>query len=191
MANSRGRRTIRRLLQEGGLGLLLKPTLPPPVPKTIPFWKKIPTSVYSALAVLALLIALSQGYPWLSVEESGLLDPSDPYSQMFKLSNGGYVPVTDVIAWCSADTVVNGNVFKDDRIGQPLAGYLGHDGSVTLPCFEIFQMKRAVVPSGSMLKISLTYAFFHLNWKPLRRSQEFNFRSIVGRDNSQHWIFVN
>jgi hypothetical protein len=153
-------------------------------------WKKIPAWAYFAFAAFSVGITLLEGYPWLSVEESGFLDPSDPFSQMFKLANGGYVPVTDLFAGCSADTSVNGYVFKDTGINLPLADYLGHEGSVTLPCFEMFRLHGAVVPSGSDLKITITYAFFHLNWKPIRRSQEFHFKSIVGSDHSQHWIFV-
>jgi hypothetical protein len=73
----------------------------------------------------------------------------------------------------------------------PLADYLGHEGIATVPCFKLFQTGGDTVSNGSTLKITITYAIFYLNWKPLRRSQEFHFRSIVGTDNSQHWIFEN
>lgn len=93
MANSRGKRAIRRALQEVGLGWLLK-TTPQPPPKS--FWKKIPATVYAAVGGLALLITLLGGYPWLSIEETGFLDPDNPYSQTFVVSDGGYIRIIDL-----------------------------------------------------------------------------------------------
>jgi hypothetical protein len=54
-----------------------------------------------ALAVFAAtVVSLLEGYPWLSIQEGPLLDPSNPYSEMFSVSNGGYVPITDLDASC-------------------------------------------------------------------------------------------
>lgn len=121
------------------------------------------------------------------------MDPTNPYSQMFRVTNGGYIPVTDLDAICNANGSLAGDKFEDFKLHfGPFADYLGHGGSVTCPCFRMFNLGKedASAPEGNTLDITITYDFFHLNWKPIRRSQTFRFKSAVGRDNSQHWIFI-
>jgi hypothetical protein len=157
------------------------------------FWKKIPAWVYALLVAFSVVITLLEGYPWLSVEESGFLDPANPYSQLFKIRNGGYIPLTDIDAACKGNVKTMGWTINNGFNVLPVADYLPHDGAVTLTaCSQFLEMRNTneTVPAGSTLDIIVTYAYFHLNWKPMRRSQEFHLKSIVGRDGSQHWIFL-
>jgi hypothetical protein len=112
MASSRDRRKLRRMLQEAGLSLPRVPPSKPPTKEPSPFfWKKIPAWVYLCIGALSIVITLLEGYPWLSIEEGGFLEPSNPYSKMFKATNSGYLPVTHLTAQCKGDTTIAGSVF--------------------------------------------------------------------------------
>ena len=66
------------------------------------------------------------------------MDQSNPYSEIFKLRNGGYIPVTDLDAHCRSSLIGPGNN-RIDNYGAHFLGfadYLGHDGTVTIPCFR-------------------------------------------------------
>jgi len=202
MANRRGRRKRQRQLQEAGPRVPLKPPSSPPTPKSASdswwtFWKRIPSWVYALLVAFSIVITLLEGYPWLSVEESTFVDPQNPFSQMFKLKNGGYIPVTNLDAYCNPTfhasgirpITVRNNTIQFIRF----ADYLAHDGSVTIPCFKIPNIFKQESPgpiaNNSSLTIEITYAFFSLDVSWLRRSQKFKFVSITGADGTQHWIF--
>jgi hypothetical protein len=43
---------------------------------------------------------LLEGYPWQSILPGEVLDPGNPYSEIFDVTNGGYVPVPDLDANC-------------------------------------------------------------------------------------------
>jgi hypothetical protein len=195
MANSRDRRALRRLLQESGLSLALKPASQPPTLASVPFWKRIPAWVYLAVGVLSIVITLLEGYPWLSIQERGFTDPANPYSQIFVVSNGGYVPLTDLDAYCYPNfKTSSGNAMLNAKYdSHSFADYLGHDGYVGIPCFELASNFHfpGQYNSGSELTIQISYAFYHLNLKSIRRSQWFSFSSILGKDGSQHWVPVS
>jgi hypothetical protein len=184
------------MLQEAGLGAKLKPTAPIPTQKPSHFWKKIPPAAYAVLGASALLITLLEGYPWLSVEEGSLLDPTNPFSELFSVSNGGYIPLAHLDATCAFnfDTVKpHTTVIFDTGAGflyPDFADYLSHGGRVTLPCFHTFDVKGRGVASGARLDVTISYAFYGANLTFLRRSQNFHFKSIVGTDNAQHWEFL-
>jgi hypothetical protein len=131
------------MLQEAGL------SLPRPVPRIAPpqrvapsnwkIWKRIPAWVYFFVVTLSVLITLLEGYPWLSIEKDELLNPLDPYSQMFYVINGGYVPTTEMEVTCAPDFMtsraigVTGGGFRWAGTDIP---YLGHGDKATLPCFR-------------------------------------------------------
>src|ERR1700730_9517027 len=105
MANSKGRRKLRRILQEQGLSVPQPAPVTPRTPEpSIPFWKRIPGWLYGAVVALSVLITTLEGYPWLSVQEGPLLDPQNPYSELFSVSNGGYAPVSNLGAYCFLNT---------------------------------------------------------------------------------------
>jgi hypothetical protein len=122
-----------------------------------------------------------------------MLDPSNPYSELFKISNGGYLPLTDLDAECRFSGTFGGWHVKDARSDYPqFAEYLLHGGTVTLPCFTMLGGTDIPhPPTGNTLDIRITYALYHANIKALRRSQNFHFKALTGTDNLQHWQFLH
>jgi hypothetical protein len=142
MANSRGRRTLRRMLQEAGLSRLLEPPLPAPTPPQS-IWAMIPKWIYGFVTFFLASLALIAFLPRLSV--SAAL-PSDPNEQLasstFTVLNDGHVPVTDVKSACYLWKVqgengvhstanIQGNV---GRVVIPPASILRPTEGYTVPC---------------------------------------------------------
>jgi hypothetical protein len=212
MASKRGRKRNRKKQQKAKLVAPQGPPRQPPTPPGSPApsrppesfhypsleWLKFPKWVWVMLVVLATTITLLEGYPWLSIEDGPLLDPNDAYSELFQLKNGGYIPVTDLNAFCAPTMAQEKNSLGVSGINFGYAGSpfdtlaninsLMHDQTVTLPCFQTIALRSGRIPAGSSFDITITYAFFHLNFHPLRRSQTFHFESLIGADHSQHWI---
>jgi hypothetical protein len=106
--------------------------------------------------------------------------------------NEGYVPLTDLDAHCFPTFVMGRSVVAHNHFhSDHFADYLGHADTVTIPCFRIAQklLIGSEYENGSILDIEITYAFWHLNFRYLRRSAIFHFVSTSGTDGSQHWIF--
>jgi hypothetical protein len=158
-------------------------------------WTKIPTWVKAVVIPATLLITLFQAYPWLSIQKDVVLDPKNPYSQMFLLRNTGYIPITSLDANCiMAFTDNHGNTW--DRVSVPsprFAGYLAHDWQTTVPCFNAIDVRHNAIEisAGAFLNVHISYAFFYVNISPLRRSQEFHFKSVIAKDGTQHWTFLD
>ena len=151
------------------------------------------------MCLLASIGTLVEVWPRLSIEESSYLDPSNPFTELFKVENNGYIPAVNVIADCpSANFDIPGKLHVGNNFmgaGIKIAYYLAHGDKVTLFCSElmshaIYERERGAVASGATLTIGVGYALWHLDYKLLRQSQTFTFRSIVGSDGSQHWMFV-
>jgi hypothetical protein len=181
------------MLQEAGLYSPPAPPSQPPSPDSILFWKKIPGWVYLCVVALSVVITLVSGYPLFSCNGGERLDPSDPYSEMFTLTNEGYVPVTDPQVDClymmkivkfGQSTIIS----IPFRIQLESTGSIGHGGKITAPCFAKVNGLDPV--PGSKLDVTVSYAFWHLNLHWLRRSQTFHFLSVGGSNNSLHWQFL-
>lgn len=140
---------------------------------------------------MAIVITLAEGYPWLSVQEGALLDPTNPYSEMFNITNGGYIPVTNLDATCIMNFTSPYGGFKDSGARyQNFANYLSHGGSATIPCFTMLDAGARQVPNGAKYDVTIVYSYYGLNYSSLRRHQSFHFQSTVGRDGLAHWIFL-
>ena len=166
------------------------PSRPPPQLPKARLLKKIPIWIYGLIGVCALGITLLEGYPWLSIEEGELLDPANPMSEMFKVRNGGYLPVTNLDAICTTDfslsgTVVNGNVTHIPSF----ADYLGHDGRITIPCFRAVSIRNLKFTSPITMQVEIVYNFYPTTYSRLRRSQKFSFLSVSDQTGGQHWQF--
>jgi hypothetical protein len=197
MANSRGRRKARRMLQEAGLWPPPKRLAPPPAEQHAPFWKRIVAGLSGLLALFATLVTLAYGYPWLSIEEGGLLDSNNPYSELWTVTNHG-IPIWPVEALCiTSFTTSRGLSVQDNRFITSVALYLGHEQSATAPCFnsaEVHpggQRQRLVgasiddtVRSGSLI-IIVSYGILGLKRWP--RHQTFHYVSVQGADNILRW----
>src|SRR5690348_13377828 len=114
-----------------------EPPVPPPPPKKS-FWRLVPRWIWIWIVAFSVLITLAEAFPWLSVQNGRILDPRNPYSELFTLKNEGYVPVTDLTAICMmsfTDTHENG--FSDTKVTYPnFAKYMPHAASATIPCFR-------------------------------------------------------
>jgi len=183
------------MLQEAGPSLpppsSLKLPQPTPAPPFWEAWKKIPGWAYIGVVVLSIAITLLEAYPWLSIEEQAMLDPTNPYSEMFKVANGGYIPVTNLDVLCTDNFDTSGmhGHFSDiENNFRSFAAYLGHGQGVTLPCFRSVLIPGLGAREGATLDVTVTYSYYLV--PKLRRSQAFRFRSIVGSDGSSHWEFL-
>lgn len=173
---------------------------PPSKEKTkVALWKRIPRWIYlgfSALGFAAVLVTLFQAYPWLSIQEGPRLDPRNELSQMFLIVNGGYIPLTHLDAVCVPNFAA-GDTHGDVRIDAPFpflgfADYIGHDGRVTIPCFRVLQIgKNVQMSQGTTLDVSVSYAFWALNFPRLRRTQVFRFKSVRGPDGTSQWEYLS
>jgi len=165
--------------------------------------RRIPGWIYAVIVFAALVITLLEGYPWLSVQEGVSLDPRNPYSELFAISNGGYAPVSDLDASCEINLVSKLGVRATDSVvAYPkFADYLGHGGIATIPCFDTVSLDSnlsgviGLPPQDAItqadLRITITYSFYPITYKPLRRHQAFNFRGIRSADGSLKWSFVS
>jgi len=152
------------------------------------FWKRVPGWLWTAIVAFSVLVTVLAAYPWLSIHEGALTDPANPFSELFTVSNGGYIPLTDLDAYCTF--TLNRNFSDNTALFQGFAAHLGHDGGVTLPCFRAVSLDNFPVRAGATLDVKIEYAFFHINLARLRRSQSFHFQNIIGKDGVPHWIVL-
>jgi hypothetical protein len=207
MANSKGRRKLRRLRKEGRQSMPPPPPSEPrkemakPILKNI---KRIPRWFYLSIVLGTLIVTLLEGYPWLSIQRDDSLSSTNPLATTFSISNEGYVPVTDLQANCtfsfgnkdSPMHVQNNTIGYDDYFST----WLPHGATVTTPCFDALEHMAAIIigppykdPRNfieTSLIISISYSFFHINQKRFRRLQTFHFSMVRGDDNSPHWIYA-
>lgn len=189
MGSSKDRRKLKRLLLRQGLTPPQRPPRLPPKPVRISVWKQIPKWTWALVMVFSVLITITESYPWLSLQEEGILDPVNPYTELFTVSNGGYVPITDLDVTCKPNfKSPSVSVFRNDFIFHDFAAYLSHDSRATIPCFHIY---AGHVPEEATLEVVISYAMFHLNWKTLRKHQTFHFRSVSAKNGHRYWIFTS
>jgi hypothetical protein len=164
---------------------------PVPVPASS-LWYRIPKWIYLMAAILAVVVTLAEAIPWLAVQEGSLLDSANPYSEMFKVVNSGYIPVTNLDALCTMNGTFGHDHLIDVSFGvRDFAGYLAHDGYATVPCFRLIRSHGGAPNDGATLDITIKYSYSHLTYRKLRRAQTFHFKSVAGDENSQHWVFIS
>lgn len=182
------RRRKRRVKTSKQVEALSMPqTTPGKQERHVSFWRKIPNWFWAVLVFFSILITVAEGYPWLSIQDGPLLNPTNPYSELFNISNGGYVPITNLTARCLVTFKSPGVEFQNDFIFPNFSRYLSHASTATVPCFRAVGVSQ--VASGSTLSVEISYAIFHLNIPILRRRQLFYFISVTASDGSTHWTF--
>jgi hypothetical protein len=162
----------------------------------IGFLRKIPWGVWTFIAVLALVVTLLEGYPWLSIEENANLDERNPYSTMFLIANEGYVPATDVTVDCKVSSLATdvGSTAQNLRLTARVASFMTHSQRRTLPCFQMIGLDNSVsFAEVGDLTMTVTYSLFPFSpvFSGLRRNQVFHFKSISSHDGRIHWEFVD
>jgi hypothetical protein len=191
--NSRDKRKLRRMLQEAGL------TQPQPTPATTPaakkqdpLWKRVPHWIYFLLGVCAIAVTLLEGFASFSFQESALLDPSNPFSQMFTTSYEGYWPITDIDISCTPQYVTEhynlhlGNV----QVYQHITSYMTHSDQLTIPCFMGDRDAKVRNDFVTRLDVAIAFSFFPAKWRVLRKSKTFHFLCTRDKSNQPHWIFA-
>lgn len=150
-------------------------------------WKKIPKAIWWLVGAVALFVTLVEAYPWLSIQEGVTLNPSNPYSELLEVSNQGYVPLSDLSATCRVGFHLGRISVSNARLHFPkFARYLGHGGSVTVPCFSTLNIPTT--SEGATLDLRISYGFYPLPASLFHRQQAFHFKSVMGKGGTEHWI---
>lgn len=143
-----------------------------------------------------------QGYPWLSIDANGSLDPKNPYSTKFNLTNTGYIPVYDVYATCyvTLDTDENSRITNLPIGMGKFSDRIGHGDFRTIPCFQTIALISshtfaALGVAGNIhhakFGIAIDYSFFPHSPRTLWRRQSFNFKGVRNSVGYLEWIFVD
>src|SRR5216684_2527871 len=132
-----------------------------PLPQK-PLWRRVPGWLWAFIVCATLVVTLLEGVPWLSIDENGVLNPSNPLENLFSVTNGGYVAVTDLDAYC--------DISFQDKAGTHashmgatfphFADYLSHSGRATIPCFKAVQMNSWPSVTDADLTITITYSLY-------------------------------
>jgi hypothetical protein len=166
-------------------------TTPPP-PKGRSLWRRIPGWLKATAGCLTILITLLEGWPWLSVEENGMLDSRNPYSTLFLVVNNGYARITDLDADCTLDfeDTSHNKVENVHALRPSFADYLSHSGRATIPCFNAVEIGQQSFLTAK-LEVVITYSFYPVTFNLFRRHQTFSFTGIRSPDGPVHWAYVN
>jgi hypothetical protein len=213
MANSKGRRKLRRQLQEAGLGHLLQSAPPSPQSSGLSSGKgndpprrrfsvsgilgKIPAASWVILVFLATAMTLLEGYPWLSVSRGATLDPANPLSLMFDVKNEGYSPAESLDADCTfwfemIGTGMSGHASDVTTPFPNFADTLYHSGTATLPCFRSIGLSRNALPLASAdVRVKVSYFVWPFFCSFCKRHQTFRFKGAVSGDLPMQWSLVN
>ena len=187
MANSRERRTLRRALQEAGLHKLLVSPPPPRSPISKSIWKRISKTLYGFVGLVAAYIGLVAFWPWLGIEQSGSLDPHNPYQTLFFITNEGFLPITDVNVTCILTTTSIGqhvtvNGFPMTYTNQ--VPWLAYKHKFSLPCWAALSGIHTY--DTAFLTVSVDYKIVHL---PVHRPQIFHVQGAKARDGTWQWLY--
>ena len=166
------------------------------------YLRRLPSWIYYALSITVIGIALLQGWPWLSIVQNGSLDPKNPYSTKFNLTNIGYIPVYDIYAICKVtlDTDENSRIINTPIGIGKFSNRIGHGDFRTIPCFQVIASISshnfaAIGVAGNILhaefEISILYSFFPHSPRALWRHQSFNFKGVRNSSGYLEWIFVD
>ena len=162
-----------------------QPIKPPSLPPPPSMWRRLPAAIWWSVGAFAIFATLLQAYPWLAIEQGSLLNPSNPYSELFVVSNQGYIPLAHVDAACVVNYDSPNSHFRNSGTRFPnFAGYLSHGSSATVPCFMTLDTNQ--VPTGARLDVMISYALYPLDFR--RHIQVFHFVNIIGIDGQPHWI---
>ena len=156
-------------------------------------WRRIPGWFYFLLVFSTLVVTILEGVPWLSIDEGNLLDSQNPFSALFSVTNGGYIPVTNLDANCILsfrNQRQNVSFTQGDFSFTHFADYIAHSGRATLPCWRSIDIKNIPLEKAEM-KVIVTYSLYPFTSKVLRRHQTFNFEAIKANDGSLHWTYVS
>ena len=191
MANSRNRRTIRRLLREGGQWQPPQAPLPPPQPSR-PIWRKWARWAYTALAGVGLLIAYAALWPQLSINQDFSFDSQNAFNTSFSVINEGFLPLTNLSVTCTGGFTMHTEDGKFSGSFGSTTDYPNFSKRLTfkhrmsLPCNHNVVANGHPLDPGATLGVIIRYRIFGL---PIPRPQTFNFLAVAGADRRLHWQY--
>jgi hypothetical protein len=144
-------------------------------------------------------LALASGYalfhPHVSIEPSLLLNPGDPYSTQFTVTNGNLIfDVHDVNCVCWPRKMASGNGFSVVSPG-PLANLhhvvpiLRSRSSSTVDCPPVIGGIGSW--SGQVLQAELEIdVSYKQDFWPIAQNERYPFRAITDAQRAVHWIHI-
>ena len=168
-----------------------------PAAETQTRWSRI-KRVGSAVGLLAVTIAFIVDVnffaPSVSIEMSRMLDPADPFSIAFEISNGGYFDVTDVNGVCIFNEVrvsETDSTIDQNSTSFPPQTELKAGRRITRLC-HMDEFVRLAAPSWApqptIVRIDLTVCvkFRHLRWR--QKEEQRRFVTARGKDGILTWV---
>jgi len=111
---------------------------------------------------------------------------------MFTASYDGYWPITDIDISCTEQYVTEhynlhlGNV----QLYPNMTSRMTHSDQLAIPCFMGDRNARVRADFDTRLDVVITFSFFPLKWRVLRKSKVFHFLSTRDKSNQSLWIFA-
>jgi len=183
------------MLKEAGL-------LPPPAPQTPPpkkksfsvfaVLRKIPGWFLALTLGVATLTGLLAFYPWLSIEQDYSSDPTNPFTEVFAVTNEGYLPAEDVHTVCSRNAVFAGNIvlggFTEEG-DELITDSLSYKGRASIPCTpkELLWMGAGHPVQTATFTI---YVRYRMAIFPIKRVQSFKFQLTKDSMGHYHWLYM-
>ena len=154
-------------------------------------FSKLTIRLLNLFAWIGGLIALVYTFlPQLSVDHSEPLDPNDPFSAHFVISNDGYTTIYCANFSCLINTLDSANGSRIEHNTGEIRNYslMKLDGKhkITVPCVsgvKLPSIQRADID----LEITYTSYFHFLHFWPFRTTQRFNFSTAVRSDGLLTW----
>jgi hypothetical protein len=211
MASKRGRKRKQKQLRAAERSRPpIPPKQPPPPPSSIPlsgpddpqnpkrFWgiaRKFLRQLMLVLGALGTIAGLFAIYPWLSISRGPFLDPSNPLSTMYDVTNEGLLPAVSLDADCTfwfemTGTGVSGHASDVTTPFPNFADNLYHSGTATLPCFRSIGLGRTALPLASAdMRARVSYFVWPFICSFCKRHQTFRFKGSVRGDLPMQWTF--
>ncbi|MBS1801883.1 MAG: hypothetical protein JST28_00875 [Acidobacteria bacterium] len=157
-----------------------------------------------AVVVLATVITMLEGYPWITLQKDDSLVPTNPYKFLFYITNEGYFPATNVDVSCSSSfRASNGNVFRDNIGQDSIAGPIWHSQKRFLRCTQVLQIGNEPTlhtftlahsrnPTDVIeadMAVTVSRAICWINIRPLRVVSTFHMHAVRKNDGTFQWTY--
>jgi hypothetical protein len=156
------------------------------IPRT---WRIIGAVLSGTCVLLGLLTGVLTLLPRLSVSNLEALNPADPFTTPFVVSNDGYLGVNNVRFSCLLYSLLNEKQHIVMRGGAESINYaspvrrLPAGERATIPCYPF--MKTARTPSRIDIAVNVTYRPDYVPWS---KADHYRFVATDGSDGKLHWL---
>jgi hypothetical protein len=191
MANHKNRRK----------GKVRVPSSPKPLVRPgAPLWKRFPKIIWGLVAAAGVLVSPVVLYPWLSANQDFFIQApnpfgvQNPYDASFSVSDEGYLPLEDLSVSCKAHiTLVPSDLHSmpllpldTAKVHEHFASRLIYKHRVSLPCMGNIVANGHVLTPDSTLTLAVSYRVWLI---PIRRTQTFQFRTLVDSGGHVYWLY--